>query len=608
MPDLHLSEKLPSDAEIQSLCLKLLSKDPSLTVDEKKHDAQRLLEYAKRYGQKEWYAIAMFHISYFTSVLENNYDLAIAQCQEALQIFLQFENDRYAAMSYMSLSNFYLRKFDYRSALQAIEKQIPLTRKHHNVPSEIAAMINRGRIHRYMGNYEKALQDLQEALRLSYTANYDGTRANIFINLCAIYGDIQDYPKCIKTADEGLALAGICKNKREYAALLLNKSSALGALKRYDEAIEIGLQGIDVLKELNDQWTLSSAMQVLGQLYVGVNRYEQAVDAFEKSLQHARASGHKNQEATTLVSLSQVLCVSGDRNRAMSAAKAAEEVATQIDDKRNLYGAHISLSEIYEQLGDHAQALFHFKRYHALKEEMFNEESGKRLKNLQVLHDVEQARLKERESIRSKLHSDVLSAIVRIHRWSVPLCESLDDLPEALRDSVELIYETSKSLDVKVRHFQFGLSEKAKSVYEVCKHLEKISREILEDVARLDVLGIGQEMREVEMAADARDAVVDITQLAMTNIWKHAGAAQVILQFAITGEGFEMNIRDDGKGFNVESVPAIGGVSDMKMLAEQVGAKLKMTTTLKTPVNSGGTQIFFSLPLTKLKGTQTFSE
>lgn len=177
-----------------------------------------------------------------------------------------------------------------------------------------------------------------------------------------------------------------------------------------------------------------------------------------------------------------------------------------------------------------------------------------------------------------------------------------------MREPVELIYETSKTLDVKVRHFQFGLSEKASSVFEVCKHLEKMSREILENKASLSVNGIDSAMREIEMDAAGRDAATDIAQLAMTNIWKHAGAAQVSLRFDIKDNQFEMEIRDDGKGFNVDDAPAIGGVSDMKALAARAGGRLNIESKLKTPTEAGRTTISFSLALNAQKKIKTFLE
>jgi two-component system NarL family sensor kinase len=159
------------------------------------------------------------------------------------------------------------------------------------------------------------------------------------------------------------------------------------------------------------------------------------------------------------------------------------------------------------------------------------------------------------------------------------------------------IYETAKSLDVKVRHFQFGLSEKAKSIYEVCKHLEKLSVEILEKSAQFEVSGIAAPMREKEMNPSVRDALTDIVQLAMTNIWKHAAAAHVKMNFKLNGDVFEMDISDDGKGFNVDDAPAIGGVSDMKDIARRIGATLNIDSIPKTPLQNGGTKITFFLTL-----------
>ena len=74
-------------------------------------------------------------------------------------------------------------------------------------------------------------------------------------------------------------------------------------------------------------------------------------------------------------------------------------VAAAIDAKSELSTAHLLLAEVYEQMGDAAQALAHFKQHQAFKELVAGEKAEQRLQVLQVAHDTATAK-KEAEIAR----------------------------------------------------------------------------------------------------------------------------------------------------------------------------------------------------------------
>ena len=79
-------------------------------------------------------------------------------------------------------------------------------------------------------------------------------------------------------------------------------------------------------------------------------------------------------------------------DRALECLHQAVAIAHSIDARSELFKGHLSLSEIYQQQGDLASALHHFKEYHAWREMVFNEKADQRLKVLQVVHDTETAK------------------------------------------------------------------------------------------------------------------------------------------------------------------------------------------------------------------------
>jgi serine phosphatase RsbU (regulator of sigma subunit) len=83
---------------------------------------------------------------------------------------------------------------------------------------------------------------------------------------------------------------------------------------------------------------------------------------------------------------------SGSENMALHYFERARVLAEELKAKDLLYQAHEAFAEEYERLGDIEKAYHHFKAFHRIEREVFNEESDKRTKNLQIIHQVEQTK------------------------------------------------------------------------------------------------------------------------------------------------------------------------------------------------------------------------
>ncbi len=96
-----------------------------------------------------------------------------------------------------------------------------------------------------------------------------------------------------------------------------------------------------------------------------------------------------------------------------------------------------------------------------------------------------------------------------------------------------------------------------------------------------------------------------VVQEALSNVRKHAQAEHVVVHIAQTNGRLDVEVRDDGTGFDPENLPASGwprfGLRTMRERAESVGG----TFRLEAPA-AGGTRIAVSVP-TRSNGGPTFA-
>jgi signal transduction histidine kinase len=124
----------------------------------------------------------------------------------------------------------------------------------------------------------------------------------------------------------------------------------------------------------------------------------------------------------------------------------------------------------------------------------------------------------------------------------------------------------------------------------------------LESGAQLWTAGSGMEV-DVDVEGDSATLpenlahqVLRIAQEAVTNVVKHAGANHVSLRLSVDPGGLQLNIVDDGRGFDASTAFASGnehfGLIGMRERAKRMGGNVSLVTrpgegtelNLKVPV------------------------
>src|SRR5437899_9327259 len=124
----------------------------------------------------------------------------------------------------------------------------------------------------------------------------------------------------------------------------------------------------------------------------------------------------------------------------------------------------------------------------------------------------------------------------------------------------------------------------------LCKDFEKIHR------TKVHFRSNNSQMERYDPHVEI--ALYRVTQEALSNISKHAGATVVSIQLAHRDESIVLTIEDNGKGFEVQSVQQRKsadrglGLISMRERAEYLGGKVNIESAAKK-----GTSIHVEIPL-----------
>lgn len=126
-------------------------------------------------------------------------------------------------------------------------------------------------------------------------------------------------------------------------------------------------------------------------------------------------------------------------NMALYYFERARALAEELGAKDLLYQAHQAFAEEYERIGDIEKAYYHFKKYHEIERQVFNEESDRKTKNLQIIHQVEQTK-KEAEIHRlrnvelAELNANITASIAYAQKIQQAILPSAEKLSAAFEE------------------------------------------------------------------------------------------------------------------------------------------------------------------------------
>lgn len=174
----------------------------------------------------------------------------------------------------------------------------------------------------------------------------------------------------------------------------------------------------------------------------------------------------------------------------------------------------------------------------------------------------------ERLRIAQELHDVVAHSMGVIAVQAGVGAHVIDSDPDEAKKSLEAISHTSRSALTEIRRLLGVLRDDAGASYAPAPGLAELDR-LVRDVgaAGLEV-EVQHEGTRTELPAGIDFTAYRIVQEALTNVLKHAGRARAVVVIGYEGDALRLEILDDGRGVNGQSVPGGHGILGMR---ERVG-------------------------------------
>ncbi|MEZ4870297.1 MAG: tetratricopeptide repeat protein [Caldilineaceae bacterium] len=242
-----------------------------------------------------------------------------------------------------------------------------------------------------LGRAADALAHLLRALELSeQTANLE-CQAIVLNCIAIVHTNVGAHQKALYYFHTCRQLYQRIGDTDGSARALLNLCMSYKDLGDYESALHYGLQSLALLQNtclIADQLM---AHVNLGNVWVALHRNDKAIAHFQTASNLARLSNDKFTLGYLALNLARIYLTLGQFSSAENNAHTALILAETSKQQGAQFEAHELLATIYKASHEFARALWHYERFHAIKEEVFNREAEKKYQLLEVQHQTKVA-------------------------------------------------------------------------------------------------------------------------------------------------------------------------------------------------------------------------
>lgn len=161
---------------------------------------------------------------------------------------------------------------------------------------------------------------------------------------------------------------------------------------QFDKAIELASEAVAIGRQIENRHIQRFASLMLVRSYTSLDRYPEANALIEYLMAEVDLTPDKHLIVGILRANAESYFAQKRHREAEQLLQRAIVVAEESNQNENLYICHEILMRLYKEMGMPDEALFHFERFHNLKEEVFNSNADTKLRTLEVVHRTEVAR------------------------------------------------------------------------------------------------------------------------------------------------------------------------------------------------------------------------
>ena len=329
--------------------------------------------------------------AYYVEFTTHHY--VIERGEQIIREMLEDEGipDRMRLSIETSLATALLSQHKYKEAEKLyldVLKSKALVEKGANVRT--AALSNLAVIYEAIGYYTRAVDYHFMLLNDSTISPIE--KADALLNLGVCLNRMGENDQAISYSRQGLDLlqsVDTAKSKLSFVILTGNLGEFYFDHGNMDSASFFSEKSLVLAREINDLVGIAHALKNLGSISLSLGNFEEALNHFEESYRINSITNETEAVSASGRALAESYFKLGRLDDALSQANKSIRIARSISFHQELSNLSYLLYQIHDKRKNTDSAFFHYKRYTALRDSIFNIEKAREIANIRTEYETE---------------------------------------------------------------------------------------------------------------------------------------------------------------------------------------------------------------------------
>lgn len=285
-----------------------------------------------------------------------------------------------AGVSFNNLGNRDSAEFYFNRAIQ-------IAHRHKKTSLEAASYMGLGTCYNFWKKQDKALENYLTSYNMYRTLGDSGRVAAVALGLGNVYSDLNNIPKSLEFFNICLHYSEARKDSNYMARCYNNIGNLYLKNKDYEKALKFYTKSIDIKKALHDEHGIANSYLNFGNIYTSTNKIELAKTFYNKAKEGYAKIGDSAEYMNAISYLAE--CFLREKNPAAALKNLIEAEGIC---KRNHYSADLasiygSLTRIYIQINDTANARKSLDNYTVAKDSVLSQDMNRRIAEMTAVLD-----------------------------------------------------------------------------------------------------------------------------------------------------------------------------------------------------------------------------
>jgi len=325
-----------------------------------------------------------FGIEYF---YRSDYEKALENYFAALAIAEELNDPDGLSECYSEIGIVYKNQGRLSAALEYYEKALSMAQKGSDSSWVASCMINIGNIYKEKNLLITSLNYYLDALKILEKLGHDRRIAACYQSIGDVYFQQRDFDKALNYFNKSLQLAIQTEDRVRETGCYLSIGNVSAKKKDYTTARQFYNKALKLYEITGYRHEMDDCYILIGDSFLEEHNYDEALNNYNKALEISVQENDITSQAEISGNLGRIYLLKKQYLNAKDFGLKSLIYAEKCASLDLMVAAHALLSDTYEAMGQHSNALMHQKKYAMLKDSLFSAEKFKTITEMEVKYE-----------------------------------------------------------------------------------------------------------------------------------------------------------------------------------------------------------------------------